>query len=86
MTEKRMKKEAVVQALYDARTLEAIEKAGDDWSAFYQSASQEDKEYLGNEMKKFGQWVLAKCEESHEEFKQVMTEFEAMKLADSQQQ
>lgn len=79
-----MEKEAVVQALYNATTLDAIEKAGDDWSACYQSASQEDKEYLGNEMQKFGQWVLAKCEESDEKFKQVMEEVEAMKLTENQ--
>lgn len=84
MTYTAMTKQQVMQALYDANTEEKLMKASDDWNTFYQTASQEDKEYLGNEMKKFGQWVLAKCEESHEEFKQVMTEFEAMKLADSQ--
>ncbi|MDR6808235.1 phosphoribosyl-ATP pyrophosphohydrolase [Dyadobacter sp. BE34] len=86
MTEKLMEKEAVVQALYTASTQEAIDKAGENWSELYQSASEKDKEYLRSEMRKFSQWVLAKCEESHEEFKQVLAEFEAMKLAESQHQ
>ncbi|MGV3600462.1 MAG: hypothetical protein ACO1N1_04605 [Dyadobacter fermentans] len=84
MTGKLMEKEAVVQALYNADTLEAIDKAGEDWADLYKSSSQEDKEYLGNEMKKFSRWVIAKCDESHEEFKQVMAEFDAMKQAESQ--
>jgi hypothetical protein len=79
-----MTKEEVTQALYDANTEDTLLKANYNWTAFYQTASQEDKKYLGNEMRKYGQWVLAKCEQSHEEFKEVMAEVEAMKLETNQ--
>lgn len=81
-----MKKEQVIQALYDANTLDAIEKAGDDWSAFYQSASPEDKEYLANGMRQFADDVIEKSKQSSLEMQKVIAEFEAMKLAESQHQ
>ncbi|SDE31813.1 hypothetical protein SAMN04487996_104340 [Dyadobacter soli] len=80
-----MKKEQIIQALYDANTLEAIEKAGDDWSAFYQSASQEDKEYLANGMRQFADYVIEKSKQSTREMQEVLAEFEALKLVESQQ-
>lgn len=81
-----MKKEQIIQALYDANTLDAIEKAGDDWSAFYQNASPEDKEYLANGMRQFADDVIEKSKQSSLEVQKVLADFEAMKLAESQHQ
>lgn len=79
MNRKEMGREQLIQALYDAKTEASIEKAGDDWLAFYKTASQEDKEYLGDAMRKFSEYVLEKSRQSHDEFKKIMTEYESMK-------
>ncbi|MGV3600464.1 MAG: hypothetical protein ACO1N1_04615 [Dyadobacter fermentans] len=79
-----MKKEEIIQALYDANTLEAVEKAGDDWSDFYQNATPEDREYLAAAMRKFASDVIEKSRQSSIDVQQILAEFEAMKLAESQ--
>ncbi|SEI68277.1 hypothetical protein SAMN05216327_103227 [Dyadobacter sp. SG02] len=79
-----MKKEQIIQALYEANTVDAIEKAGDEWSAFYQNASPEDKEYLANGIRKFSEYVLEKSKLSSLEMQAVLAEYEAMKLTESQ--
>lgn len=79
-----MEKEQIIQALYDAKTLEAIEQAGDDWSVCYENASPEDKEYLANGMRQFADNVIEKSKRSSLEMQKVLAEFEAMKLEENQ--
>ncbi|SDE31654.1 hypothetical protein SAMN04487996_104336 [Dyadobacter soli] len=81
---KATRKEDLIQAFYDAKTIPALTKANDEWLAFYNAASEEDKEHMGNAMVKYSEWLLAKSKESREEFKQLLAEIEAMKLAESQ--
>ncbi|MCF0073521.1 hypothetical protein LZD49_23785 [Dyadobacter sp. CY261] len=83
---KAMRKEELTQALYDAKTLPALTKANNEWLAFYGAASEKDKEYMGNAMVEYSQWLLAKSKESREEFKKFMAEVEAINLEANQQQ
>ena len=81
---KATRKEELTQALYDAKTTPTLAKANEEWLSYYETASGEDKEYMGNAMKEYSEWLLAKAKESREEFQKFVAEYEAMKLADSQ--
>lgn len=81
-----MEREQVIQALYNAKTEAAIEKAGDDWTAFYQTASKEDQDYLAEAMLKFSEFVFEQSKQSSLEVQAVLAEFEAMKLEANQHQ
>lgn len=79
-----MEKEQIIKALYGANTEESIQIANDDWLVCYQASSEPDKQYLLEEYHKFGEHMKEQGEKLNHEMQEVLAEFEAMKLAESQ--
>ncbi|OJV17504.1 MAG: hypothetical protein BGO21_13650 [Dyadobacter sp. 50-39] len=79
-----MKKEQIIKALYDADTEASIQEANDAWLACYQASPESDQRYLLEEYHRFGDHITKKGEESDLKMKEIMAEFEARKLAESQ--
>jgi hypothetical protein len=79
-----MKKEQIIKALYDAETEASAQIAHGEWLAFYQKASEPDKEYLYNEYLKYGKHLFKKNEQSNREMQEVLAEYEAWKLETNQ--
>ena len=79
-----MEKEQIIKTLYDANTEESVQEANDEWLACYQASSESDQQYLLEEYHRFGEHIKAQGEKLNREMQEVLAEFEAMKLADSQ--
>ncbi|MHA4738106.1 hypothetical protein [Dyadobacter sp. MSC1_007] len=75
-----MEKKQLIQALYDADSEESTTKAHDEWLTFFETASEEDKEYMRDAMVKYTEYLLEQSRQSRHELKEFLAEYESKKL------